>query len=114
MDYLSNILEASLKGLKSIQSEFDIYQKGYFPERIPAFFSLELCGEAGELANAEKKLWKGKNIDKGLIEDEAADVFITLMNYCNSRDIDLGKAVKNKLEIIDGKRLKLNAKGEDY
>lgn len=42
-------------GLKNIQIEFDTYQNKAFHERPANFFSLELCGEAGELANLEKK-----------------------------------------------------------
>ncbi|MFC2130622.1 hypothetical protein ACFLSQ_04250 [Bacteroidota bacterium] len=100
--------------LESVQSLFDIYQKECFPERSPEFFCLELNGEAGELANAEKKRWKGKIVDGEIFRDEAADVLIALMNYTNSRGIDLGKAVKKKLHYIDRKRLDLQKQGKDY
>ena len=93
---------------------FDDYQKKCFTKRKPEFFCLELNGEAGELANLEKKLWKGKNIEPALLEDEAADVFIALMNYCNSRKINIGKAVEEKLEKIEKKRATLEKAGEKY
>lgn len=110
----TDFLDVVRKSLAASQSHFDEYQRSYFPERPPEFFCLELNGEAGELANNEKKLWKGKIISHEELADEAADVFIALMNYSNSRQINLGKAVAEKLEKIEKKRLELNARGEDY
>jgi NTP pyrophosphatase (non-canonical NTP hydrolase) len=72
-----------------LQEEFDRYQREAFPPRGANFFALELNGEAGELANLEKKAWKGKKIDPADFADEAADVLIALLNYANSRQIDL-------------------------
>jgi len=87
-----------------LQIQFDIYQKEYFQQRPPEFFALELCGEAGELANKEKKLWKGKEISNDELSEEAADVFIALFNYSNSRNINLAEAIVDKLEKIQRKR----------
>ncbi len=97
------LLEA-VPSLEDVQQGFDTYQESCFTEKPPEFFSLELCGEAGELANLEKKSWKGKDIDDDRFEDEAADVFIALMNYCNARGVDLGKAVAAKLVTVEGRR----------
>lgn len=108
------ISEISKENLEEIQKQFDIYQKQNFPERSPEFFCLELNGEAGELANLEKKKWKGKNIDLNDLADEAADVLIALMNYSNSRGINLGDAVAKKLIKIEEKRVFLKDKGEEY
>ena len=96
------------------QDEIRFYQDNYFTKRTPEFFCLELNGEAGELANLEKKSWKGKQINSEDFADEAADVFIALMNYSNARKINLGNAIKNKLNVIDKKRIILKDKGEDY
>lgn len=104
----------SLDKLNEIQFDFYKYQLNNFTERKPEFFCLELNGEAGELANLEKKLWKGKEIDLNLVADESADVFIALINYCNSREIDLAQAVNLKLNKIETKRLDLKANGEEY
>lgn len=109
-----NFFKIVENNLPKIQVEFDSYQKNYFPARSPEFFCLELNGEAGELANFEKKLWKGKRIDIKSLEDEAADVFIALMNYCNARKIDLGPAVVKKLDWIDKKMKSLKENGEEY
>ncbi len=111
---MEELLKASNDGLRKVQKEFDKYQKKYFPKRSPEFFCLELNGEAGELANFEKKHWKGRHIEKECFEDEAADVLIALMNYSNSRQIDLGKAVAKKLEIIEQKRKEREQKGKEY
>ena len=113
-EYMEELRDVVKKALEASQTHFDEYQRAFFPERSPEFFCLELNGEAGELANKEKKLWKGKKIADEELADEAADVFIALMNYSNSRRIDLGSAVAKKLEIIDKKRTELNARGEDY
>ena len=94
----NRLKEPSANGLKTIQKEFDLYQNNAFEKRSASFFSLELCGESGELANLE--------IEMDKLSDEAADVFIALMNYCNSRNINLEESVHSKLKRIEDKRLK--------
>ena len=111
---MKKFLDSIGRSLPDIQSQFDDYQKSHFPERSPQFFCLELNGEAGELANLEKKKWKNKIIGDDMLADEAADVFIALMNYSNSRNIDLAGAVVSKLRWIDDKMKMLKAKGEDF
>jgi NTP pyrophosphatase (non-canonical NTP hydrolase) len=106
--------EYTRRAIKKAQNEFDSYQKAYFKARSSEFFCLELCGEAGELANFEKKHWKGKDIPIERLEDEAADVLIALMNYCNAKNIDLSKSLLNKLRKIEKRRKELKAKKEDY
>jgi NTP pyrophosphatase (non-canonical NTP hydrolase) len=100
--------------LRSVQEYFDEYQRAAFTERPSEFFALELCGEAGELANLEKKRWKGKVIQHEAISDEAADVLIALMNYANARGVNLGEAVRFKLKRIEEKRQALAERGEAY
>ena len=111
LDQFVKLVEESLS---IMQEEFNDYQEKYFPVRPAEFFCLELNGEAGELANLEKKIWKGKTIDPSFIEEESADVLIALMNYSNARGINLGEAVKHKIYKIDRKRDDLNKKGENY
>lgn len=111
LEYLQSTTESSLN---TVQRLFDEYQRIAFPQRTPEFFCLELCGEAGELANLEKKKWKGKDIDHTHIADEAADVMIALLNYSNARGINLGEAVRLKLLRIEEKRSDLQSKGEQY
>jgi NTP pyrophosphatase (non-canonical NTP hydrolase) len=98
------LLPNSYDGIRTLQEEFDRYQRQAFPERPSSFFSLELCGEAGELANLEKKVWKGRTIADADFVDEAADVLIALLNYCNSRGIDLAAAAEKKMAEIERRR----------
>ncbi|MCU0426768.1 MAG: hypothetical protein MUF71_14200 [Candidatus Kapabacteria bacterium] len=100
--------------LQQIQTLFDAYQQACFQARPPEFFALELCGEAGELANLEKKRWKGKAVNPHDISDEAADVLIALMNFANASGINLGEAVRAKLIRIENKRQRLAEQDETY
>lgn len=107
-------LTDKLNLLADIQNKFDIYQNENFVKRSPEFFCLELNGESGELANIEKKVWKGREIPPEKFQDEAADVFIALINYCNARSIDLSDAIRTKLKKIESIRRELAEKGKQY
>ena len=96
----TDLQQIVVSGVPAVQAAFDVYQKTCFIERPSEFFALELNGEAGELANIEKKRWKGAPFDEEHRADEAADVFISLMNFCNAAGIDLTEAVVKKLERI--------------
>lgn len=99
------VLPTAYEGVAALQRQFDTYQRAGFPERGANFFALELCGEAGELANLEKKAWKGKAVESTAMADEAADVLIALLNYVNARSIDLAAAVEAKMKRIEEKRV---------
>ena len=103
-DSSSALLPASYDGLATLQTEFLRYQQAAFPHRPSRFFALELAGETGELANLEKKVWKGRRVDEADFVDEAADVCIALLNFANSRGIDLAAAVEHKMRRIDRRR----------
>lgn len=107
----SSHLPASYTGVEALQEEFRVYQEAAFPEREARFFALELCGEAGELANLEKKAWKGRRVEEAAYADEAADVFIAVMNYANARGVDLSRAVAGKMAEIDRRRIQDSASG---
>lgn len=100
---LEALREAS-QSMAELQRAFQSYQSAAFPERSPQFFALELAGEAGEVANNEKKIWKGSEVPPELRADEAADVLISVMNYANSAGIDLAEAVRKKLLVIEERR----------
>jgi len=114
MDKITNLTGKIEESLNTVQKVFEDYQNNFFSKRTPEFFCLELNGEAGELADAEKKRWKGREVDDDVFSDEAADVLIALMNYSNARGINLGKAVNYKLKIIESKRIELAKRGMDY
>lgn len=100
LDFVPELQQA----LTVAQRGFDAYNRAAFPERPPEFFALELAGEAGEVANKEKKRWKGRDIPLPELADEAADVLIAVVNYANARGIDLGAAVAEKLHEIERRR----------
>ncbi len=104
-DEATKLLPASYESIARLQEEFNRYQQSAFPVRGANFFALELNGEAGELANLEKKAWKGREIAHDDFSDEAADVMIAILNYANSRKIDLAASVQKKMQIIDQRRL---------
>ena len=60
------------------------------------FWGLALCGEAGELANKIKKLWRGDSIARTEILEEIADVQISLnqLAKCFNADPDVEAACK--------------------
>ncbi len=103
-DQSSARLPADYSGLKKLQLQFNEYQKRAFPSRPARFFSLELCGEVGEIANLEKKRWKNVEVAPDDLAEEAADAAIALLNYANARGIDLAAEVQRKMSKIDEKR----------
>ena len=113
-EYIDNLLATVSNSIEEIQIKFDDYQNAFFSERTPQFFCLELNGEAGELANDEKKIWKGREISHEKLADEAADVLIALFNYANSRKINLGASLKHKLRKIEQIRLERAKEGKEY
>ncbi|OGU59443.1 MAG: hypothetical protein A2X64_00860 [Ignavibacteria bacterium GWF2_33_9] len=112
--HIDNLLSSISDSLSEIQNNFDAYQVANFPERTPQFFCLELNGEAGELANDEKKIWKGREILKEKLAEEAADVFIALMNYVNSRKLNLQDSVIIKIKKNEEMRKERAEKGLEY
>ncbi len=104
-DQASALLPRSYDPLRTIQKEFSVYQAAAFSSRSSSFFALELAGETGELANLEKKVWTGRAVADADFEDESADVYIALLNFANSRGIDLASAVERKMRRIDELRL---------
>lgn len=114
MDLFQSLINEIDDKLPVIQKNFDNYQNEFFTKKPPEFFCLELNGEAGELANLEKKQWKGSVINKEAFAEEAADVFIALINYSNSRNIDLADALTKKLQKIEDVRVRRKQQGLDY
>ena len=104
LDRASTLLPRNYGGLKPLQAEFQRYQEVAFPKRSTRFFALELAGETGELANLEKKEWKGRDVDQAAFVDEVADVCIALLNFANGRGIDLAEAVEAKMRLVDERR----------
>lgn len=72
--------------------------RGFDKETIPEKFML-LLEEAGEFAKSARKVSGVKVASDPKIQnmnDEAAEVFILLIDLCNSLNIDLAQAVADK------------------
>lgn len=72
--------------------------RGFADETVAEKFML-LLEETGEFAKAARKLSGIKIAPESKVhdlEDEAADVFILLIDLCNTLDIDLAAAVTKK------------------
>ena len=86
-------------------------QKLWDPDNVLdlSFKALEFSGEAGELASKVKKLVRqelgvvGSRIDMAEIEEEVADVLITLDLLCSKMDIDIEKVTKEKFNEVSRK-----------
>lgn len=82
-----------------------VKHRGFEDETISELFML-LTEEVGELAKAARKTQniKTDQLSKTYeIDQEAADVFMYLLEICNRFDIDLEKAFRDK-EAINAKR----------
>ena len=91
----------------------------------PGYIALSLAGEAGELANVVKKIWRvdpqvgqPSGYDaipaehRALIADELADVVMLSLVLANHLDLDIEAAIEHKLAAID-ERLQHGYYGHD-
>lgn len=101
--------------LKNIMQEF-VAEREWQQFHSPKNLAAKLVIEAGELL--EKFVWfenqdSFAELDKNRseIEDEAADVFIVLLEFCNASKIDLTAAMMKKLQEVKAKYPVEKAKG---
>lgn len=90
-------MENIQKQIKELSSS-----KGYDKETVEQKFLL-LIEEAGELAKAARKevgMQVGKHSKESFLAEEAADVLYVLIDLANKLEIDLNKALIEKVEII--------------
>jgi NTP pyrophosphatase (non-canonical NTP hydrolase) len=64
------------------------------------FLALAICGEAGELANLVKKMWRGDEVGLDEIRAEIADIRIYLEHLSRHLSIDLDRACERKLDVV--------------
>ncbi|MEI6480011.1 MAG: RS21-C6 protein [bacterium] len=78
-----------------------VNERGFDKETIPEIFMLflEECGELSKAARKTQNIKTDKKSEIFRLEQEAADVFIYLLQICNRFDINLEKAFRNKEEI---------------
>ena len=97
-----------------IQRRVAAFDAEQFRSLGPGYVALSLAGEAGELANLVKKLWRTNPLigqpegyavvepaDRELIADELADVLLMSLVLANHLGIDVEKAIISKLRVID-------------
>jgi len=77
-----------------------IKERGFDKETVPELFMLllEECGELAKAARKSQNIKSDANSEKFHLADEAADVFIYLLDICNYLDVDLEKAFRKKEE----------------
>jgi NTP pyrophosphatase (non-canonical NTP hydrolase) len=113
---------ATLWSLQREVAEFDAQR---FRSLGPGYIALSLAGEAGELANLVKKLWRQLPevaLPEGYqavpadarpaIADELADIVMLSLVLANHLGIDVEDELRRKLEVIDA-RLKTGYYGHD-
>lgn len=78
-----------------------VKERGFDKETVPEMFMLflEECGEMAKAARKAQKMKTDKNSELFHLDQEAADVFIYLLDICNHFDVDLEKAFRDKEEI---------------
>jgi NTP pyrophosphatase (non-canonical NTP hydrolase) len=69
------------------------------------FLALAIRGEAVELGNCIKKMWRGDSVSSKDLRHEIADVRIYLNQLATHLEIDIDEACEEKLDIV-AKRLK--------
>lgn len=89
-----------LKTLEQVMHEF-VRSKGWYESdtpkpQTPKNLAISLVLEASEVL--EHFQWSERTNDKGELAGELADVMLYLMQLASVSDIDLGQAVKDKLE----------------
>lgn len=101
----------NLEQIIALQRTFDQQHEGDFKwdQRIDKdhlgmleYLALSLAGEAGEVANAVKKVIRGDlsyDEQRKEIELELADVFIYLIKFAYQMDFDLSARFMEKMEI---------------
>lgn len=97
-------VKPDLKALQKYVAEVVEY-RGFGDETVPELFMLllEECGELAKAARKTQNIKTDKNSKKYEVDQEAADVFMYLLEICNRFDIDLEKAFREK-EAINAKR----------
>lgn len=97
-----------------MQEQIAVFDADRFTSLGPGYLALNLAGEAGELANVVKKLWRVDPAVGGpsgfsaigeearrTIADEMADVVITTIVLANHLGIDIEAEVAHKLSVIE-------------
>ena len=109
----------------TIQQEIAVFDAQRFSSLGPGYLALNLAGEAGELANYIKKLWRLDpaiarpegfavlgDSERAQVADELADIAILTMVLANHLNIDVESEAHRKLKVIE-ERLQVGYYGEE-
>lgn len=94
---------AVLSGVMRGNSErwFPELHNGSVP--LTQFYALGLAGEAGEVANEAKKLWRNIDGDREKLALEIADTFTYLILLAYEEDIDIIATLAQKIRINEAR-----------
>ena len=83
-----------------------VKERGFIEESVPEIFLLflEECGELAKAVRKTQNIKTDKNSKNFDVDQEAADVFMYLLDICNHFGVDLEKAFRDK-EEINNKRI---------
>ena len=111
---LTNVCHARGWKMWDMQERIALFDAERFESLGPGYLALSLAGEAGELANAMKKLWRQDERigardgfdaipadHKAGIADELADVVMLCVVLANHLGIDVDAELTRKLQLID-------------
>ena len=100
--------------MRELQARIGAFDAERFQSLGPGYLALSLAGEAGELANVVKKLWRlhpeigapdgfaaVSPEARRTIADELADIVMLSLVLANHLGIDTEGEVLRKLEVID-------------
>lgn len=76
---------------------FPAIHDGQFP--LGAFYALGLAGEAGEVANEMKKIWRGVDGNRGNVGAELSDTFTYLLLLADECGVDLIAEYRDKVAV---------------
>lgn len=90
----------TLKDLQAYVARM-VKERGFDQETVPELFMLllEECGEMAKAARKSQKIHTDKQSQDFHLGEEAADVFVYLLDICNHFNIDLEKAFREKEEV---------------
>lgn len=90
-----------LKDFQTYVAEI-VEERGFQKQNISDIFMLflEECGELAKAARKQQKHMKtDANSESFAVHEEAADVFMYLLDICNHFNVDLEQALRDKEEI---------------
>jgi NTP pyrophosphatase (non-canonical NTP hydrolase) len=92
------MLDECINAVKEFDSHFEIEKENENTVENLIYNALALAGEAGEVANAAKKIWRDGNTPKRMddVEEELVDVMIYLCKIIIVGEIDFKAAFEKK------------------